>query len=200
MRKRLSLLLVLCMLFCMTAVAEESGNASRIRVGHFTFIEPEGTSLIDHTELAAGLERRVFSSASGEFMIFTIDYATTMLSLDMFDNNPDLCNLTYGLMLMGADIESTYAFFTSSLIDTHTDGMPNGGNLLAMELNNQCTVFSHYYRGHGFITVALYDAAKHDDACAAAKSMATSFRLDGVSTEQMLADAEAAPKAAEVAE
>lgn len=195
MRKFLSLLLVLCMLLGTTVAAEASETRERIRVGDFTFEQPIGYSLIDYAELAAGLSRSVFNGTSGNFMIFSIDYLTTKMSIDMFDGGPITANLVYGLLLMGADTDAAFNYFVTAKKTTHAAVMPNGGDLLAWELNDQSTLFSHYYRDHGFITVALYDSEKHDDAYAEAMSIATSFRLDGVTPEQMLADAEAAANA-----
>jgi len=195
MRKILSLLLVLCLLLSMTAVAEESGTSNRLSVGHFTFELPIDYVVDFVEEISSGMCGAFCASNTEQLFFYTIDYNAAGFSDDDFYLGAELTNAIIGLGFIGVDdVDQALAMLDYFDPTINRDALPNGGMLTIYPISESYNMFSHYYQGQnqGFIIFMGFDPNNAEAALGTALTIAASFELDGVSPEQMAADAAAA--------
>ena len=179
-----------------SAEAEAKAMEGRIKVGNCNFALPEGMAESDRVPTGY-CEVVTCRSESDTYrlMIGTINYYESPLPTDALGDK-SATTMYWALQLIGLDAESAYDAVAKGGSLT---GFPNGQNAWSCIMDSSI-VHSQYYRGTGIFIISIPRSNEAvQPSLIAALDMLKSLRMDGVSEEQMAADAEAARVAAEQA-
>lgn len=189
MKKLVSLLLALCMMCsAMVAVAEENAVTEGKQEVHLS----NATFLLD-SDLVTTLSEDIGFQGENErywIVLYCLDWANmgidiTLSGDEQYDN---LFYCSYGLFNADATVTRLVAD-TSLRMDC---AMLNGDEVMLSTLADGMVLLSHYYRGTGFIIILNgKEGYAQEELTEVAFEIARSFRLDGVSEEDMIADARA---------
>nr|MBR4281774.1 SH3 domain-containing protein [Clostridia bacterium] len=187
-----------------TAAAEvESAGTQELKIGNVTFQVPAELTASGLTDMD-GLYHQELLGADYSGIMLVLDYEKKDLPLNVLKGADDQINNLYCCYytlnaLYGVVNEEAALYLCNAA--RHLDGSMPDGQKLVYYGNEQAGFAAHYYRNIGCLVMVLSQDESIDGArcCEIALSIAGSFRIDGVTEEQMAADAEAARIAAEEA-
>ena len=185
------------------AAAEvESAGTQELKIGNVTFQVPAELTAQELNN-AMGLYLQQFVGADYVVQMLVFDYEEADASLQILKGADDQINNLFWCYrvfsaLIGEDEEDIALFLCNNASRCEIE--PYGQELLyygAGELG----LAAHYYRNMGCLVMVLSQDESIDGArcCEIALTIASTFRIDGVTEEEMAADAEAARIAAEEA-
>lgn len=200
MKKLFSLILVLCLLCSATTVLCETPT-QEIKVGKVTFQIPAG--------LSGGMYASMDVMEAHDYYDYNAGYGITMATFELsfFETDQSLaqaistkrigddnsCALYWALQLYGGWDASRANDIVKNA--AKLSGMPDGGKLLLNAKTKGFAATAHAYRGIGFsiFPYALEGSSiSQSQLETIAQNIAMTFRLEGVTEEEMAADAAAA--------
>lgn len=180
------------------ALAPEAEMAGRIKVGNFSFEMPEGMVEQESVRQSKnGFEIAACVADDYQFVLVSVDYKELGLPVNAVADDYQLTHMYWAMQLFrGMSEEQAYEVLQNAY---DLPMAKNGETLLMSYTADGMGVYTHYYWGEGFVIFVITAADAAQAALVAGEQMAQSFLLDGVTEEQMAADAEAARIAAEEA-
>jgi len=188
MRKLFAMLLALCMMCSAMTVMAEAPQLQPLQVGPAIFqVNPDQT-----WETAQQADHAWIGNLTGADYIssvFVFDYEKAELDPDLTTGDDQFDNL-FCLMQIAFGVDGDTALNYGNASSNLEDAMLNGDDILYVGLDT-LAICTHYYRNIGFIITAISEtgAVPAEELCENILNIATTFRLEGVSEEEMLADA-----------
>lgn len=185
MKKVIAFLVMVCMLLTSVAMAEETAALQEVKCGNVTL------------QLPAGIEVRMDGSVlygeNADYQISSIvmNWAEMDLDISKLVPNGDMQIDNAAALMIYMDIDSELINAMLNVFVKEDIGMLNGDPVLHID-SVTSYIICHYYRGTGILTIAY---ALTEDGSAVIKDvcmdMMKSARWDGVTEEDMIADAQA---------
>lgn len=203
MKKLFAMLLALCLMCGAVSAFAEAAETQEAKIGNVTFqIPAELTAQELSSSDALYFQQFVGADYAVQMMVF--DYEKADVSLQVLKGADDQINNLFWCYrifstLIGEDEDETALFLCNNA--SYLEGTMPDGQALVYFGTDTLSLAAHYYRNMGCMVMVLAQDENMDGARCheIALSIAGSFRIDGVTEEQMAADAEAARIAAEQA-
>ncbi len=204
MKKLFAMLLAMCLLWGVGSAMAEESETTEVMLGKVHFEIPAELTAHELIDLDEKTYLQFFTGTDYDVDIFVLDYEKAGLPIKVLTvDDPQLNNLfwCYRLFstLIGEGEEST-ALRLCEIANRVEDTMPDGQALVYWGAQNM-GIAAHYYRDQGCMVLITSSNENIDSArcCEIALTVASSFRIEGVTEAEMAADAEAARIAAEEA-
>lgn len=198
MKKLFAMLLALCMMCGAMVAGAEENVTTEVMLGNVHFQIPAELTAQEPL-VANGLYLQNYDGADYSVEIVVLDYEQGEIPLTVLSGaNGQINNLFLCLRLVGLDENTALTLRNNSnYLDME---MPGGGQIVYFGLDG-IGAAAYCYRDVGCLVSVIAKDGSIDGArcCEIALTIASSFRLDGVTEEDMAADAEAARIAAEEA-
>ncbi|MBQ8555667.1 MAG: SH3 domain-containing protein [Clostridia bacterium] len=186
MRKLVSLFLALCLLCAAIPALAETAEKQEIKVGSVTFQVPAAVA-------EEGSDVGIWSASCSDYtlIISVNDWSTYDIPLsDLTDGNIQIDSM-FGSLVIGGFDGDTAITIASSMCHEENIGMLNGDPVRQGAVGDTVVFCSHYYRDHGVLIACTTETSfSTDDMLAICDEIMLSARFDGVTEEDMIADAQ----------
>lgn len=198
MKKLFAMLLALCLMCgAVSAGAEDAPiTVQNVKVGNMTFEIPAEVAVEDHGELTIATA----TCDNYNLYIYAIDWSIASFDLYATDYDEQINNFIWLNAMFFGDAQMAVDILNASACKRGDVNLLDGQDAVYFGADG-LGLLTHYYRDAGFLIVVegTNKYATGTRAMETAIDIARSFRIDGVTEEQMAADAEAARIAAEQA-
>lgn len=198
MKKLFAMLLALCLMCGVVSAGAEDAliTAQNVKIGNMTFEIPAEVTVEDHGELTIATA----TCDNYNLYIYAIDWSIASFDLYATDYDEQINNFIWLNAMFFGDVQSAVDILNASACKRGDVNLLDGQDAVYLG-SDGLGLLTHYYREAGFLIVVegTNKYATGTRAMETAIEIARSFRVDGVSEEQMAADAEAARIAAEQA-
>lgn len=187
MKKLFAMLLALCLMCGAVSAFAEAAETQEAKIGNVTFQIPAELVLTTSEELD-GMSIAGYSCDNYTMMITTIDWNAVSLPFDFTDGDEQADNFFWFYYLTFQSEDDAFSVLNTS--SRHHFDMLHGKDIVYKGVEG-LGLATHVYRNTGFmiLTMGANEYATGTHCIEITTAVAASFRLDGVSEEEMIADA-----------